>query len=52
MQLNITKKNNQFKKTWADLAGVTQWVEHWPPNQKVAGSIPGQGTCLVCRLGK
>ena len=28
------------------LAGVAQWVEHQPVNQKVAGSIPSQGTCL------
>ena len=25
-----------------------QWIEHLPANQKVAGSIPGQGTCLGC----
>ena len=30
----------------AALTGVAQWVEHWPANQKVAGSISGQGTCL------
>ena len=28
------------------LAGVSQWIESWPVNQKVAGSIPSQGTCL------
>ena len=28
------------------LAGMAQWIEHQPPNQKVAGSIPRQGTCL------
>ena len=27
------------------LAGVAQWIEHWPANQKVTGLIPGQGTC-------
>ena len=26
--------------------GVAQWIEHWPANQRVAGSIPSQGTCL------
>ena len=26
------------------LAGVAQWIEHQPANQKVAGSIPSQGT--------
>ena len=30
------------------LAGVAQWTEHWPANQRVAGSIPSQGTCLGC----
>ena len=24
------------------------WLEHCPVNQKVMGSIPGQGTCLCC----
>ena len=38
------------EKCWA-LDGVAQWVEHWPANQKVAGLIPGQGTCLGCRPG-
>ena len=28
------------------LAGVAQWIERWPANQKVAGSIPSQGICL------
>ena len=28
------------------LAGVAQWIEHQPKNQKVTGSIPSQGTCL------
>ena len=30
------------------LAGVAQWIKCWPANQKVIGSIPGQGTCLGC----
>ena len=33
------------------LAGVTQWIEHGPEKQRVASSIPSQGTCLACRLG-
>ena len=33
------------------LAGVVQWIERQPMNQKVAGSIPSLGTCLGCRLG-
>ena len=33
------------------LVGVAQWIECWPANQRVAGSIPRQGTCLGCRPG-
>ena len=33
------------------LAGVAQWIEHQPANQKVTGSIPSWGTCLVCGPG-
>ena len=33
------------------LAGVVQWIERWPANQRVAGWIPSQGTCLGCRPG-
>ena len=33
------------------LAGVAQWIEHQPADQRVAGSIPSQGTCLGCRPG-
>ena len=36
-----------FKKSEASLTAVAQWVGCRPANQKVAGSIPGQGTCLV-----
>ena len=35
----------------AALAGVAQWIEPWPMNQKVGDSIPGQGTCLGCGPG-
>ena len=35
-----------FKRKYVALAGVAQWIEHWPRNQKVTGSIPCQGTCL------
>ena len=31
------------------LAGVAQWIECQPVNQRVTGSIPSQGTCLGCR---
>ena len=27
-----------------DLAGVAQWIEHQTAKQRVAGSIPSQGT--------
>ena len=33
------------------LAGVTQWIERQPLDQKVAGSVPGQGMCLGCGPG-
>ena len=33
------------------LAGVAQWIEHWPVNQRFAGSISSQGTCLGCGPG-
>ena len=33
------------------LAGVAQWIELRPVNQRVAGSIPSQGTCLGCGPG-
>ena len=33
------------------LAGVAQWTECWPANQRVTGSIPSQGTCLGCKPG-
>ena len=33
------------------LAAVAQWTENWPAKQRVAGSIPSQGTCLGCRPG-
>ena len=39
-----------IKNSWAR-AGVAQWIEHRPVNQRVAGSIPSQGTCLGCGPG-
>ena len=44
-------KNNQLKILEISLAGVASWVEGQHANQKVAGSIPGQGTCLGCGPG-
>ena len=37
-----------MKKNLMALAGVAQWIERRPANQRVAGSIPSQGTCLGC----
>ena len=39
------------KRKATALVGVPQWIEHWPANQNVAGSIPGQSTCLGCEPG-
>ena len=36
------------KKRWSGLAGVAQWIEYQPVNQRVTSSIPSQGTCLDC----
>ena len=33
------------------LAGVAQWTEHQPANQRVTGLCPSQGTCLGCGQG-
>ena len=33
------------------LAGVAQWIDRQPANQRVAGSIPSQSTCLGCGTG-
>ena len=33
------------------LAGVAQWIECRPANQRVSGLIPSQGTCLGCGPG-
>ena len=40
-----------FFNSVLSLAGVAQWIEHWPVNQGVAGSVPSWGACLGCRLG-
>ena len=40
-----------FKKILPALAGVAQWIECQPANQRVMGSIPSQGTCLGCGPG-
>ena len=33
------------------LAGVAQWIERWPANQRVTSLIPSQGTSLGCGPG-
>ena len=33
------------------LAGVAQWIEQRPANQRVTGLIPSQGTYLGCGPG-
>ena len=43
--------SNAHKTSTEALAGVAQWIECWPMNQRVAGSIPSQGTCLCCGPG-
>ena len=42
---------NCTKNCFVALAGVAQWIERQPGNQRVAGSIPSQGTWLGCRPG-
>ena len=39
------------KKKVLALAGVVQWIEGRPVNQRVAGSIPSKGTCLSYEPG-
>ena len=40
-----------WKMASGALAGVAQLVGYHPTNQKVTGSIPGQGKCLGCGFG-
>ena len=45
----IKEMENQMLKSSLNkrahsLGGVAQWIKHWPENQRVAGSIPNQGT--------
>ena len=46
-KMNENGPRNQ--KCQGVLAGVAQWTEHQPGNQRVTSSIPSQGTCLGCR---
>ena len=40
----------EYILSWA-LVGVAQWIERRPENQRVAGLIPSQVTCLGCGPG-
>ena len=51
--MNVTLFGNEvfvdvimLKLSLIALAGVAQWIEYQLANQKVARSIPSQGTCL------
>ena len=45
---NVPLNKNILKTA---LAGVAQWIESRPANQRVTSLIPSQGTCLGCRPG-
>ena len=45
------ENRDKFKKKGIAMAGLTPWIERWPANQRVASSIPSQGTCLDCWTG-
>ena len=47
----VPESKKVLKKDWGALAGVAQWTECRPANQRVSGSVPSQGTCLGCRPG-
>ena len=56
VQSGITKPKRQLvrmaiKNEKRALAGVAQWIERQPANQRVTGSIPSQGTGLGCGPG-
>ena len=44
--IKIKSLVSRKKQSWA-LAGMAQWIELQPANQRVTGSIPSQGTCLI-----
>ena len=52
-QLLFREKGGEanLRKGSGALAGVAQWTEYQPVNQRVTGSIPSQGTCLDCGPG-
>ena len=48
---NSKKKKRIKKKKMRAPAGMAQWIECWPVNQRLTGSIPSQGTYLGCGPG-
>ena len=40
-----------LKSSQQILAGVAQWIERRPADQRVIGLIPSQDTCLGCGPG-
>ena len=51
MSFNRTGFYSHEKYKYQALAGVAQWTECRPANQRVASSIPSQGSCLGCGPG-
>ena len=47
----ISKNLSPLKNSHTAQAGVAQWTECQPVNQRIAGSIPSQGICLGWRSG-
>ena len=45
------RKTTTIKLAVCTLAGVAQWFEHQPANQRVTSLIPSQGTGLGCGPG-
>ena len=50
-QLDIHYHTLTLRTRLIALAYVGQYIECQPANQRVAGSIPSQGSCLSCRPG-
>ena len=50
-ELLLIKVKLSIKQEQKALAGVAQWIECWPANQRVAGWSPSLGTCLGCGPG-
>ena len=50
LDVSYVDSTDQKTETIA-LAGVAQWIEHLPTNERVPSSIPSHGTCPGCGLG-